>query len=406
MRVLILTQWFDPEPAPKGLGFAKSVAALGHHVEVLTGYPNYPGGKLYPGYRMRWRDRATIDGIDITRVPLYPSHDRSRIGRALNYVTFFMSSTWHLLFSVSRPDVIYCYHPPLTSGLAAAIGSRLRKVPLVYDIQDLWPDTLMSTGMIKQGRIVRLIGRLCKAVYRHADAITVLSEGFKKRLVGRGVPAEKLTVIHNWCEESRIVHGDAHWGPNRMPPGMDGKFNVVFAGTMGRAQALDAVLEAARVVAKQCTDVQFVFVGGGIEVERLKAAAKSDGNVLFMPPVPMDEVGRFLGRADATLVHLRDDPLFEITIPSKTQAYMAVGKPIIMAVRGDAAHMVKEAGAGIAATPEDANSIAAAVLELRRMSAQDRSAMGERGRTYYRNHLAMRVGVAKFDAIFRQIVRN
>lgn len=406
MRVLILTQWFDPEPAPKGLGFAKAVAALGHHVEVLTGFPNYPGGKLYPGYRMRWRYCATVDGVDITRVLLYPSHNGSRIGRALNYVTFFLSSTWHLLFSMRKPDVIYCYHPPITSGLAAAIGSRLRNIPLIYDIQDLWPDTLMSTGMIKQMWLLRLVGRLCKTVYRHADAITVLSEGFKTRLMERGVPEKKLTVIHNWCEESRILHGDAERAEHPAPSEMVGKFNVLFAGTMGRAQALDAVLEAARVVAKHCADVQFVFVGGGIEVDRLKAAANKDGNVLFVPPVPMDEVGRFLWSADVTLVHLRDDPLFKITIPSKTQAYMAVGKPIIMAVRGDASRMVEEAGAGITASPEDANSIAAAVLELQRMSDHDRSLMGERGRTYYQKHLAMNVGVAKFDALFRKVVRS
>ncbi len=402
VRVLLLTQWFDPEPTFKGMVFARELVRQGFEVEVLTGFPNYPGGKLYPGYRMRWLQRETIDGVQVTRVPLYPSHDQSALRRILNYVSFAAFALFHGLFSVRRCDVIYAYHPPLTVGLAASFIRLFRRIPVVYDIQDMWPDTLRATGMIDNPTALSVVEKVCRWVYRRVDHIVVLSPGFKRLLVERGVPEEKIDVICNWADEASLAAPVGTLPSNF--PGAD-CFRVVFAGNMGKAQALGAVLDAAALLQKRRAKVSFVFVGGGVDVDKLKGqvAELALDNVVFIPPVPMAEVGTLLNNADALLVHLRKDPLFQITIPSKTQAYMAVGKPLLMAVDGDAADLVRQSEGGIVAISEDAQSIAEAAQSLATLAPEELTAMGRRAQEYYREQLALRVGVSRFGAIFSKL---
>jgi glycosyltransferase involved in cell wall biosynthesis len=402
VRILLLTQWFDPEPTFKGLTFARALAARGHSVEVLTGFPNYPGGRVYDGYRMRWRQLEILDGIRVVRVPLYPSHDGSVLRRALNYSSFAVSAAVLGTWSVSRPDVAYVYHPPGTIGLPALALRALRGIPFVYDIQDLWPDSVAASGMMSSLRMNRLLDAWCHLVYRGSNQLVVLSPGFKRTLVARGVPEHKVHVIYNWCDESSLVSSIADPTMAR-ELGLAGRFNVVFAGTMGKVQGLDAVLRAAQRLLHQEPKVQFVFVGGGVEVEHLRQTSTTLGldNVKFLPRRPVIEIGGVLALADVLLVHLKDDPLFRITIPSKTQAYMAVGRPILMAMRGDAADLVREAGCGLCCEPEDPESIATTVRRLVAMDHCALAAMGENGRKFYAKRLSLHVGVGHFDGVFR-----
>lgn len=404
MKILLLTQWFDPEPAFKGLAFARALREQGHDVQVITGFPNYPGGNVYPGYRIKWLQREMMDGVQIDRVPLYPSHDGSAIGRALNYISFAAASCLFGIFAARRADVIYAYHPPLTVGMSAALIGFFRRTPVVYDIQDMWPDTLKATGMLNNPKTLALIARICQWVYGRAAALVVLSPGFKRLLLERGVADSKVSVIYNWCDAAALTRPQS----SDMPASMKHRFNVVFAGTMGKAQALDAVLMAALIVGPANKDVQFVFVGGGLEVDHLKevAKAKALGNVLFLPRMPMSEVGQILAASDVLLVHLRDDPLFAITVPSKTQAYMAVGKPVLMAVCGDAAELVSTAGCGVVVPPEDSAAIAAAVIRFASMPRDELLAMGRRGSAYYERELAIDVGAQKFSALFAAVQRK
>lgn len=404
MRILFLSQWFEPEPAFKGLDFARALVARGHDVEVLTGFPNYPGGRLYPGYRVRLRQQEVMDGIPVTRVALYPSHDKSAVRRAANYASFAGSAAAIGAWSVPRPDVVYVYHPPATIAFPAMAIKWLHGAPFVLDIQDVWPDTLAATGMVASPFLLGAVGRFCAAAYRSAARIVVQSEGFKRTLADRGVPTAKIAVIRNWCHEA------AHRSPVADAPilaeaTLGGRFNVVFAGTMGPAQALGSVLEAAARVAASAPRVQFIFVGGGVERDALeaRAAAMALPNVRFLPVRPAAEVGPLLAAADVLLVHLRDDPLFAVTIPSKTQSYLAAGRPILMAVRGDAAALVHDAGAGVCAAPEDPDALAAAVRDLEARPPHELAEMGARGRRYYDEHLSLAAGVERFDALFRDV---
>lgn len=387
MRILILSQFFAPEPVLMNMAFARALQAEGHEVRVLTGLPNYPGGTLYPGYTLKLVQREEIDGVRITRVPLYASHSRSKLGRIANYVSFAASASIAGTFSGWRPDVIYVYHPPLTVGLAAWIIGLLRGVPFVYNIQDLWPDTLKATGMIGNDRVLTCIAHVAKFVYKRAAMLLPQSPGFAQRLRDAGVPDGKIRVLYNWADEAAFAAPSA-W---QKPEALHGKFVVTFAGTMGAAQGLDAVLDAAALLLQTQPNTRLVFIGGGTEHARLSdlAAARALSNVLFLPAVPMQQIGAVLAAADVLLVHLRDDPLFAITIPSKTQAYLLAGKPIIMGVRGDAAALVEQAQAGMTVPPQDAAALADAITRMAALSSAERASMGARGKAYYQRTLSL-----------------
>ena len=406
MRILLITQWFQPELIFKGLPFAKELSKLGHEVEVLTGFPNYPEGKIYKGYKIRLLQRETMDGIPVIRVPLYPSHDKSGFGRFINYVSFALSAAIIGPWAVKKADVAYVYHPPATVGLPAIIFRMLKRTPFVYDIQDLWPDTLIATGMFRNKLGLWLVDKWCRLIYGKASRIVVLSPGFKQALIERGVPGDKIETIYNWVDDTTVK-------PTKKDPalaaklGFSGKFNIVFAGNMGKAQALESVLTAADILQKECYQVQFVFIGGGLEVENLKGKACDMGlkNVIFLPKQPMSEIGAIMALADVLLVHLKDDPLFRITVPSKIQAYMAIGRPILVGVQGDAADLVVNAGAGFACIPESAESISEGVRRFLKMSQQELETMGENGRKFYQQELSLAVGTKKLAEVLESAVK-
>ena len=402
MRILIITQWFDPEQAFKGLIFAKQLRSAGNNVEVITGFPNYPGGTVYSNYKIRWFQKEIMDGIRVNRVPLYPSHNSSVIKRIFNYISFAISSCIYGILAARRSDIIYVYHPPLTVGLSAAFISMVRRVPFVVDINDLWPDTLAATGMVLNKRVLSLVGIICQWLYRRASHLVVGTPGLRKQLIARGVPAEKIDIIYNWCDDQALKLNEVE-NPDNF--GMTGHFNVVFAGTMGKAQALNAVIYAAKRVESLAPAIQFIFVGGGVEVENLKALKDqlSAYNVVFLPLMPVSEIGRVLNTADVLLVHLKDDPLFEITLPSKTQAYMSVGKPILMAVKGDAAQLIQSSGGGFCALPENEVSLAETVVKMANLPSKTLVEMGIRNKNFYNENLSLEVGVRKFLSVFRAV---
>ncbi len=187
MKILFLTQWFDPEPIFKGLAFAKALRDRGHQVQVLTGFPNYPEGKIYPGYRLQLLQREVMEGIEVIRVPLYPSHDSSALRRVANYVTFALAATLLGPWVVRLADVMYVYHPPASVALPAIVIGKLRGIPFVYDVLDLWPDTLSATGMVRSRAVLGLVDWWCRLAYWMASKVVVVTVGFKKVLIGRGV---------------------------------------------------------------------------------------------------------------------------------------------------------------------------------------------------------------------------
>lgn len=391
MRILILTQWFDPEPTLKGLAFANSLVARGHMVHVITGFPNYPGGKLYPGFKIKLLERELRGNLVIWRVPLVTSHSHSRFGRAANYLSFMITAFVAAMFA-TKPQVIYAYNPPLTVGLTAVLVSRLRRVPVLCDVQDLWPDTLRATSMVVNTWVLRIVDIISVRVYRAMSRISVLSDGFRHILIARGIADTRLLYIPNWAPPELEGCPAPRLRNNARP------LLALFAGTMGKAQALESVILAVDLVNQDGALVELALVGSGIEKESLKLFVDRQAipRVRFLPPVKLSDMPPLLAAADILIVHLADDPLFAITVPSKTQAYLAAGRPIVMAVRGDAARMIENAEAGICADPCNPTSIADALRRLALASSAERDRMGRNGRAFYDEYLHSSVGAKRF----------
>lgn len=399
-RIVHLSQLFDPEPTFKGLDFVRGLEERGFEVEVVTGFPNYPGGKVYDDYKIRPMVREEMGETAITRLAVYPSHDKSALKRIATYTSFMVTSFFYLTLRARRSDLIYVYYPALTAGLAAVAAKLFRKTPVLLDVQDMWPDSLGSSGMMQNRYLLKIAHAACNFLYRRCDHILVLSPGFKALLIERGVPEEKITVVYNWADEPPLE--EDHTLPEGFDPS-DG-FRVLFAGNMGAAQQLDTVIEAAARLQVDNPDCTFYFMGGGIDRERLAERAKDMrlANVRFLPRVPLQEVQKFLSSADALLVHLIDDPLFRITIPSKTQAYLYAGRPILMGVAGDAADLIQKADAGYVFPPGDANALIKCIQDMISNGPERRAEMGDNARKYYLEMLRRSKGIdATVDLINR-----
>jgi len=382
VRVLYLSQWFPPENGAVGLQVAKGLVEHGFEVEVLTGFPNYPSGKLNPADRLAPYMHEMLDGIPIHRVYLYPSHDRSSVGRALNYLSFFASALAFCLFNARRFDVIYVYHPPITVGLAAALSRYVSQRPFILEVQDLWPDSVAASGMNGTSRLARLLDPICRFVYRRAELVLGQSLGMAQRLVERGVSEHKADVMFNWANES-AARANGVYDLNSL--NFNDRFNFVYGGNLGAVQALDTLVRATHRLMETAPQIQLTLVGDGLERERLAALIDELGaaNVQILPGVPQSQIGDIFAAADVLVTHLKDDPLFEITIPSKTQFYLAMGKPILVGVRGESARVVTAAGAGMAMAPDNEEAIAEAFRTMASMPREELNQMGARARAAY-----------------------
>lgn len=395
MRILYLTQWFDPEPAFKDAGFARALADAGHDVEVATGFPNYPGGKLYPGYRLRPYRTETIKGVKVHRLLLYPSHDASSLKRVVNYLSFFLSALIFGLLRGGRYDLVYIYHPPLTPALAAALFCKIHRKPFIVEIQDLWPDSVGASGMANP-KIVRVLERACSFVYRRAARIIPQSDGMKAELIRRGVPAERLATIFNWATYLPPAPGQEL--PDNIAAAFAGRLNLVYGGNIGQAQQLGVLVDAAVAAHRTNPAIRLHLVGGGIEREPLQQQVRDMGAgdaVHFHNPVARDIMDRVFDAADILVMHLKHDPLYLITIPSKTQHYLACGKPIVAGLPGEAADILRQSGGAIVCAPGDAAAMTQGLERIAAMTAGERRAMGARSRACYDENFSMSRAVEK-----------
>jgi glycosyltransferase involved in cell wall biosynthesis len=409
MDILFLTQFYWPEArtAPTNLAaMAEDLQSKGHRVTVITGFPNHPFGKVYSGYKIRPWQWEEIRGVRVLRLPLFPDHSTSSIRRAFNYGSFALSaSTLGVLHSLDlKTDVLYVYLPPLTMSIPAVILRRLLKAPIVYWITDLWPESLTAARSNLDSRMYRLIWNIANWAYANAETICVNSPGFRRNLIRKGVLEDRIRVVYDWADEDLFfpVQPDANLSQST---GLTGKFNVVYGGNLGTVQGLETVLAAAEQLV-DVSDIQIVFIGDGNAEQELKqqVADKHLSNVRFIPRQPMEEIHRFFALADVLLVHLKRKPIFELQIPSKTIAYLACGRPILCAVPGAAATVVREAGAGIVCPSEEPRAMAESIRELYMMPRAKREAMGQRGRQAYLQKYTRQVQVDRVERILKEAV--
>jgi glycosyltransferase involved in cell wall biosynthesis len=408
MKILIVSQYFHPERFVIS-GLAEELALAGHTVIVLTGMPNYPGGRLFPGYRRPWPKREVYGAVEIIRVPLIPRGNATGLRLVLNYLSFMVSTCMFSPFLLLREsfDVILVFEPsPVTVGVPARVVKWLKRTPLVFWIQDLWPDTLEAVGAVKNRWMLGAVRRLVRWIYRGCDMILVQSKAFVPRVRELAPPRTPIRFLPNPAE--RIYH------PLTPAPGaverdlMRPGFRIVFAGNMGAAQDLGTVLAAAERL-RHRPDIQWILIGGGRArpwVEEQIAARGLDANVQLLGPFPVERMPDFFALADALLLTLRKDDIFALTIPSRLQAYLACGRPVVAAIEGEGARIVKEAGAGLVCTPGDAPELAAAVEALRDSPQARRIALGEAGRRYFEKEFDRDLLVKRLESCLQEAIGN
>jgi colanic acid biosynthesis glycosyl transferase WcaI len=389
----MLTQWYDPEPGPAAIPgvIARELVARGHEVRVLTGFPNYPTGRVHDGYRQSVRSRRRQDGVDVIRVPLHPSHDRRRLGRVANYLTFALSAATLGAGALSGVDGVWVYNSPATVSLPALIAGRGGRVPIFLQVQDLWPESLVESGMMPGGIPGRVISRAVEGVVRTMEersaVIGVSSPGARRVIADRhpGIPASAIIDAPNPADETLFR-------PRRRAR-VPGPFTVMYAGALGEVQGLDAVVDAAEVL-RDDPDLRFVLVGDGIARERLRRDIHRRGlsNIELADRVEPSRMRDRMLEADVHLVTLADRPFLRTTTPSKISSLLASEVPIIGALAGDGATLITRSGAGVVVPPADGAALAAAAV---RMRGADLPAMAAWGRSYYDRHLSAAAAAAR-----------
>ena len=396
MRIAFISQWFDPEGGSAAIpgAMVRALEDLGHDLHVVTGYPNYPTGNLQNGYRVRPLTREMRGKTHVSRVALYPSHDRSPLRRILNFLSFMASASTIGAFVARRSKVALVYSTPATVGLAGVVLRSVFRRPFVLYIQDMWPDTVIATGMVPE-RLASVIrpplASFCNLVYRRAGRIAVISPGMKQMLIHRGVPEPKIDVIYNWVDEA-LFH------PERQTLDPDA-FTVMYAGNVGDVQGLETLVHAVSELG-DLPDLRVKVVGEGVARDRLISLCRDVGvekQFDFVGAHPVSEMSRLMATADVQLVSLRDLPLFHATMPSKVQAILACGQPVIVSAPGDAAELVRESGAGIVAAPEDPGALALAIRGAYALRGEGLLEMGRSGHAFYEAELCAAIGAARLE---------
>ena len=383
MNILFLTDNFPPEtnaPATRTHEHARQWVAAGHQVTVLTNVPNFPAGRVFPGYRNKLRQREAMDGIRVVRVWTYVTANEGFFRRSLDYFSFGVTGVIGGIF-LPTPDVIVATSPQIFTALGACILAWIKRRPFVFELRDLWPDSIVAVGAMREGPLLRTLRRIEYWLYRRAAKIVSVTNSFKRILVANGIPQGKIAVIRNGVDLEAFAPGPKPVELARRL-GLEGKFVAAYVGTIGMAHGLDVLLAAAEHL-RDRGDLAFVLVGTGAERARLEQEAKRRGldRVIFVGPVDKAEVKRYWRLCDLALVLLKDAPVFHHVIPSKIFEAMGTGRPIVLGVRGESEELLKEAGAGIAIPPENSQALAEGILRIMDSPALCRD-MGASGRRF------------------------
>lgn len=395
MHILFLSHYFVPEsnaPAARVHAMAREWTRLGHRVTVLTGVPNVPAGVPYEGYRNRVRQVEWIDGIRTVRVWTYLAANKGRLRRGLNYLSYMLTSTLAGVGLRPRADVVIATTPQFFAAWAGLPVARAQQAPFVLEVRDIWPDSIWAVGALPEGHaIVRALGHLERALYARADHIVAVGEGYRRNMIKKGVPPALIDVVTNGVDAELFTPRPAD--PElRRRLGLEGKFVVVFAGTIGMASGLDVVLDAARLLKQQGRDdIAFLLVGDGAVRAELEVRARAEqlDAVVFTGLVPRPQLPAYLASSDACLVHFRKQPLFGTILPSKFFEDAAMTKPILLGFEGEARAMLHEADCGLAFEPGNGAELAAAAVRLADDPAEA-ARLGANGRRYVLEHFDRR----------------
>ena len=404
MRILVVTQYFWPENFRIN-DLTVGLVEKGHEVTVLTGIPNYPEGKFFSGYGFFKNTRQNYHGAKIIRVPLVARGNSGKVRLLLNYFSFaFFASLLAPFMCQEKYDLIFVYQlSPVTVGLPAIVLKKVKNVPILFWVQDLWPESLSATNAVKTPWILNWVRKMVNFIYHRCDCILVQSQAFTPAICSYGVDQNKVFYFPNNTEEFYQPLSLGPDAPERkvVPQG----FVVMFAGNIGAAQDFATIVAAAQTL-KSHQDIYWVILGDGRMRQWAQAQAVASGlgdNFLFLGRYPAETMPRYFALADILLVTLKNEEIFKLTIPSKIQSYLACAKPIIASLAGEGARIIEESGAGLTCLPEDPAALAEKVLEVYHMEESKRRAMGMRGWAYFERNFSRERLLRRFDEIVHNL---
>ncbi len=384
MRILIITQYFWPENFRIN-DLVQGLVERGHEVTVLTGIPNYPEGSYFKGYGLYRKLRQNYQGAKIVRVPLVPRGMGGGLRLSLNYISFAMSASI-LAPLLCREDynLIFVFEPsPITVGLPALVLKKIRSIPIMFWVQDLWPESLTAAGSIRSAKLIAMVKWLVRIIYERCDRILVTSQAYMGKIEKFAVSSERIYYFPQSTEELyQPVNIEPDAAERRLMPS---GFRIMFAGNIGAAQSFATILDAAEIL-KCYPDIHWIIIGDGRMRKWVESEVQKRGiskNCHLIGRHPIESMPRFFSLADVMLVTLKREPIFALTIPAKVQSYLACGKPIIASLDGEAGRMIQESNAGLSCPAEDSQGLAEAALKMYKMSKTQLETMGKCGRKYY-----------------------
>ena len=386
MKILLISHYFPPEvnaPANRVFSHSRHWTRAGHQVTVITGVPNHPSGRLFRGYENRFLQRSSVDGVEVIRTWMYLTPNRGFVRRVLNYVLFAVTAVL-ASFRAGRPDVVVATSPQFFCGIAGWIVARLKRRPFVLEVRDLWPDSIVAVGQLRDGFVVKTLRRIERALYRSSDGVVTVTEAFAKHVRSFGVDEDRVAVVYNGIDLDDIVVEKPEKSLREELGISSGKV-VAYAGTVGLAHGVSTILDLAD--RSRASDISFVVIGDGAELSAIRneAERRELTNVYFTGLVDRRKLLGWLRGVDVALVLLRDLPVFRTVIPSKIFELAALEVPFILACHGESRELITSAGVATAVDPEDTEQIARAMTSLL-SSEESTHDLVKRGRAWVREH--------------------
>jgi glycosyltransferase involved in cell wall biosynthesis len=386
MKILIVTQYFWPENFQIN-DFALGLVSKGNEVNILTGIPNYPKGKIYENYTFWGNNDETWNGVKIFRSKLIPRGKGGGFRLMLNYLSFALFGLIKAFFLKEKYDAILVYEPsPVTCGIPAIVLKKKKKIPIFFWVQDLWPESVVAAGDIHNPIILGLLDRLTKWIYKNSDKLLIQSKGFRNYLSEQNVPDAKIIYFPNTTATFYKPITPSEDVANKLK---NYPFVITFAGNIGESQDFDTIIDAAHILKNKSSDIHFAILGDGRKkeyaIDRIRKLQLSD-NFHFLGSFPATKMPHFFAASDALLVSLKYQRIFSLTIPSKVQSYLACGKPIIGSLSGAGAEVIEESGAGYVSTPGDSKQLADKIYEVFQLDKQSLENLGTNARSYFESN--------------------
>jgi glycosyltransferase involved in cell wall biosynthesis len=400
VKILIISQYFWPENF-KINDLALGLKERGNEVTILTGKPNYPDGKFYPGYNFINRKVEYYQGIKVIRSPLIRRGNCSGVRLFINYISFAIFASFAAVFRLSKTaDAIFVYEPsPITVGIPALVYKYFSRAPIYFWIQDLWPESLIAAGDVKSKLILKLTDRLVRLIYRKSEVIFISSKSFKHSITEKGVDSEKIYYLPNWAEDIYNEPVDRDKDIAGLLPSKG--FKIMFAGNIGESQDFESIVNAAEKTSGY-DDIHWIIVGDGRKKSWIEQEIrlKKMNNIHLIGRHPMRMMPSFFREADVMLVSLKDEPIFSLTVPAKIQTYLACGKPILAMINGEGADVIRESKSGYAVNAGDFNALADRVIEMYNMPKTNLDIMAKASKEFYLNNFNSKDLIDKLMSVF------